>query len=107
MLKVGRTPQAVVDVIELAEYIARDSKLACLRFIEATEATFAQLARHPGLGTIGEFDSPDLVGVRRWRIQGFRRYLVFYRETPESIEIVRVIHGSRDIESLFGEEESP
>jgi toxin ParE1/3/4 len=28
-------------------------------------------------------------------------YVIFYRDTSEHIEIVRVLHGARDIENLF------
>jgi toxin ParE1/3/4 len=33
-------------------------------------------------------------------------YLVFYREADQGIEIVRVLHGSRDIAALFPAEDS-
>jgi toxin ParE1/3/4 len=36
-----------------------------------------------------------------WRVRGFERYLIFYRPTDDGIDVVRVLHGSRDIESLF------
>ena len=28
-------------------------------------------------------------------------YLIFYRPLPDSIEVVRVAHGSRDLPSIF------
>jgi plasmid stabilization system protein ParE len=36
-------------------------------------------------------------------VQGFPRYLIFYRSAEEGVEIVRVLHSSRDIGSLFEE----
>ena len=39
-----------------------------------------------------------------WPIPKFANYLIFYRLTSEKVEIVvRVLHGARDIPSLFGE----
>jgi plasmid stabilization system protein ParE len=32
---------------------------------------------------------------------GFENHLVFYRPFKDSIEVIRVIHGARDIEKLF------
>jgi plasmid stabilization system protein ParE len=32
---------------------------------------------------------------------GFRDYLIFYRELPDRVEIVRVLHGARDIERIL------
>jgi toxin ParE1/3/4 len=35
-----------------------------------------------------------------------RDYMIFYRIGEAQVEIVRVIHGRRDIESIFADEES-
>ena len=37
-----------------------------------------------------------------WRVKGFEKYLVFYRPLKDGIVVLRVIHGARDIEDLFG-----
>ena len=37
----------------------------------------------------------------------FEKYLVFYRQIFEGVEIVRVIHSARDIEAIFEEEHTP
>ena len=39
------------------------------------------------------------------RVRGFAKYLLFYRETPEGIELVRVLHAARDIGAALGEED--
>lgn len=39
------------------------------------------------------------------RVRGFARYLVFYREAPGAIELVRVLHGARDIGAALGEKD--
>ena len=31
----------------------------------------------------------------------FRDYLIFYRVTAEAVEILRVLHGARDIDRLL------
>jgi toxin ParE1/3/4 len=36
-------------------------------------------------------------------VRGFERHLVFYRERDDGIEIVRVLHGARDIPSVMDE----
>ena len=35
--------------------------------------------------------------VRVWRIRGFNKHLVFYRLIADSIEVLHVLHGSRDL----------
>jgi toxin ParE1/3/4 len=40
-----------------------------------------------------------------WPDRGFDKHLIFYRETDEGLEIVRILHTARDINALFGEED--
>ena len=98
---VFRRPRARADLLEIAEYIARDNLPASSRFLDVAEACFRTLARFPEMGALAHFDSPHLLGLRRSRIKGFENYLVFYRPTESGVEIIRVLHGARDIESLF------
>jgi toxin ParE1/3/4 len=100
-LQVTKTPQAWRDVVELASFIAEDNLDAAERFLDAVEQTFALLASMPMMGRMCEFESPQAQGLRMWRIRGFERYLVFYRPIDKGINVVRVLHGSRDIERLF------
>lgn len=72
-----------------------------MRFLDAAGATFRELARKPDLGALGEFRSPYLAGIRRWRVKGFKNYLIFYRQREDGIEVIRVLHGARDIEAIF------
>jgi toxin ParE1/3/4 len=44
------------------------------------------------------------MGIRLWRIRGFERYLIFYRPIPDGIEVIRVLHGARDIDTIFERE---
>ncbi len=55
----------------------------------------------PGLGSPCESSHPVLASLRAATVPGFRKYLVLYRPISEGIEVLRVIHGARDIESLF------
>jgi plasmid stabilization system protein ParE len=45
--------------------------------------------------TIG-VKNPLLDGIRVWPVAGFKNHLIFYRVLIDEIEVVRVIHGSRD-----------
>lgn len=96
-------PVARADLLEAAAWIAQDRHSVSSRFLDAAEASFRQLARSPKIGALGEFASPHLAGIRRWRIKGFENYLVFYRPVEDGVEIIRVLHGACDIEALFGD----
>ena len=39
-------------------------------------------------------------GLRRWRVRGFENFLIFYRPIDDGIEVLRVLHGQRDRETI-------
>ena len=95
-------PQALRDLTEQGAYLAENAGLeTALRFYEAAEETFRLLAAHPEMGRAREFRNPRLAGVRMCLIKGFGKHLIFSRRTKDGVEIVRVMHGARDIEKLF------
>jgi toxin ParE1/3/4 len=36
-------------------------------------------------------------GIRRWPIPEFPKHLIFYRPTDDGVDILRVLHGARDV----------
>lgn len=101
--KIIRTPQSRRDLVEAAEYISRDNPGAALRLLDAVEEEFRKLAEMPGMGALREFTDPRLGELRSWPVKSFRNYLIFYRLATDSIEIVRVLHGARNIEEILGD----
>ena len=95
-------PAADRDLDAQAEYITQhqDTETA-IRFYRAAEETFDLLATQPKMGRTRDFENPRLKGVRVCLMKGFARHLIFYRPRKDGIEVLRVIHGARDIESLF------
>ncbi len=98
-------PKARADIDETAEYIARENAGAGIRFLTAIEETFKQLVDTPGLGRVRMYLDPRLKGLRSWRIGGFENWLAFYKPIDDEIEVVRVLHGARDLEPIFAEDE--
>jgi len=39
-----------------------------------------------------------------WRVKGFPTNLIFYRPMRDGVEVIRVLHSSRDIAGLFSED---
>ena len=98
-------PRADRDIELQAEYIAsRSGAEAGLRFLKSTEATFQLLARQPEMGSKRWFDNPALTGVRAFPAKGFEKCIVFYRHMRKGIEIIRVLHGARDIARIMESE---
>ncbi len=95
-------PAADRDLAGQAEYLTRHQSLQTgLRFYRAAEGTFQFLANQPEMGKRAECRSPFLSGMRMFPLKRFPNHLVFYRRVDNGIEIVRALHGARDIETLF------
>ncbi|MGH7952689.1 MAG: type II toxin-antitoxin system RelE/ParE family toxin [Limisphaerales bacterium] len=59
----------------------------------------------PAIPDVGrQRDDLGFPEIRSWRVEGFRRYLIFYRELPDRIQIWRVLHGARDLHQTLGEQ---
>lgn len=92
------------DLVEIVAYLAERSEAAARRFRTEAEATFTRLAGMPGMGTQYEPDEPAYAELRYFPVSKFPRYLVFYRSLPDGIEVVRVLHGSRDIAGVLADD---
>ena len=103
-VKVVRHSTALSDIEELTSYIAQDNPDAAINLLEAIERTLSLLGQMPQIGSPGEFWSSRLKDVRRLPVTGFERYLIFYKTNSNSIEILRVFHGRREIENLLQDE---
>ncbi|MGR9298760.1 type II toxin-antitoxin system RelE/ParE family toxin (plasmid) [Rhizobium leguminosarum] len=91
MLPIIRTNRADEDLI--GSYIAIDNISAADRVLDAIEARWDNLARHPYSGVARDDIAPGI----RHLVSG--EYLTLYRLSGSAIEIVRVLHGRRKISS--------
>lgn len=100
---VKRRPQVAIDLIEYAEYLSKDSLDTALRFLDAVESTFIFVAKNPEIGALCKFKSSQAKHVRFWAIKGFEKHLMFYQPLSDGIEVARVLHGARDLESILAD----
>ncbi len=92
--------RATQDLRQQANYIlAMGNRDAAERFLESAEYAFNQLAIAPSIGKIVSL--PDMLMIRQWRIKNFKDYLIFYQVKDEQVEILRVLHGARDLENII------
>jgi toxin ParE1/3/4 len=93
------------DLVDAFRYYARAAGFrVAQRFFAQVQATCTRLAATPGMGTPYDYDHPALAGLRYVPVSRFRKFVVFYRPVPDGIEIVRVLHGARDIQSILAEQ---
>ncbi len=92
-------PAAQDDLLTIWHYYAEevgDPDLAD-RMVGEIVAGFHALATTPGIGHLRSDLSEE--PLRFWAI---RKYLIVYRTEDRPLEIVRVIHGARDVQALLG-----
>jgi toxin ParE1/3/4 len=105
MSRIIRRPAANRDLVQIFRDYARKAGLRVAdRFYAEAEATFARLAGMPGLGAPYEPDEPLYAGLRVAPVSRFRAYLVFYRPLADGIEVLRVLHGARDLAGILADE---
>ncbi|MGH7024267.1 MAG: type II toxin-antitoxin system RelE/ParE family toxin [Caulobacteraceae bacterium] len=95
MARFTRTARAEQDLIEIWTYIARDNLTAADRLLDRIDDVCATLAEFPNMGEA----RPDLAEQLRYFVAG--AYLVLYREVSGGVEIVRVVHGARNLPGLL------
>lgn len=90
------TQVAKADLLKIIEYLEGDNPSAVLKVVDALDDAMQLLADNPGMGHF----RPDLTpqDVRFWSVF---RYLVIYRPDTKPLEIVRVLHGKRDVRRLL------
>ncbi len=94
-------PAASRDLDEQAHYIAADSGIeTALHFHEMADETFRLLLSHPRLGRATQIQNPLLANTRMFPLRHVTEFVVFYRPLGKGIEIVRIVHGSRDLPRL-------
>jgi toxin ParE1/3/4 len=94
-IRIVRSPAAREDLIDVWATIAAENRAAADRLLDRIHAKIRQLESFP--------DS----GPRRLEIASDTRaltvgnYLVLYRHFEATVEIVRVVHGARDLTALL------
>lgn len=95
MAKLVILPAARADLIDIGDFIALDNRSRAASFVAEIEAKIVEVGERPG-----SFQKRDELhqGLRHAR---HGRYLIFFIEVGEEVQIVRVIQGSRDLTRLF------
>jgi len=89
------SPEAEIDLLEIWLYIAEDSLENADRFQDKLVSKARRLSESSEIG----MDRPELgKGLQSFPVD---RYLLYYRAIQTGVELVRVLHGSRDIQAFF------
>lgn len=94
-MKFRLSAAAQSDLDDCWSYIAQDNIQAAERFLDVIVEKLAMLATHPNLGRKCMVESP---GLRQFLLSS---HVIFYRLEPTHLEVVRILHGARDIETIL------
>jgi len=90
-------PVAQEDLVSILDYIAKDSPSRALRFIEKLDDRIMLLEQNPNLGRVPRYPRLREYGYRVLIVES---YLIFYIIRRQTIEIPRVVRGSRHLDHL-------
>ena len=95
MKPVTVSDRAEADLADIADYISLDNPRRALSFADELEARFDDICERPM-----SFPARPEWGVdKRSAVHG--RYVIIFRANDDDIEILRVVHGARDLDELF------
>jgi toxin ParE1/3/4 len=89
-MKLILSQRAKEDLLETWEYIAEHDEVAADRYIDHLRERALELLDFSELGRLRDEIAPDLRSLLA------RNHLLFYRIQSNEIQILRILHGSRD-----------
>jgi toxin ParE1/3/4 len=95
-MNIVRRPAAQDDIDALWFYIARRDIAAADRMVDRIVAATERLRLFPYSGNDRSDWRPGLQSI------GASPYIILYRVSADRIEIVRVLHGARDVPMMTG-----
>lgn len=91
-------PVAVDDILSILDWIAAESPSRAATFRDMLDKRLGRLSSNPRLGRIPKQEYLRRLGYRVLLID---MYLVFYIVRSHTVEIHRVMHGSRDLDDIL------
>jgi toxin ParE1/3/4 len=95
MGQVITSPEARADLLEIWLYIATENTDAADRVLSTLNDKTQTLLANPEMGRMREELAHSLRSIPSGS------YLIFYRVRGSNIEIIRVLHSARDIQSIW------
>lgn len=94
-MKLAISPLAEQDIEAIGDYIAQDNPVRAASFTEELYQQCLLIAESPVIYR----ERPEL--GQSIRICAYGRYIIVFRILDMEVRIERMLHGSRDINSLF------
>ncbi len=100
-MKARLTPQAENDLEEIGDRIALRNPARAVSFVRELRERANRIAEFPHAGPPRPFWGDDI------RIAIHGKYLIVYRVRDATVQVLRIVHGARDLDALFEREPPP
>jgi toxin ParE1/3/4 len=102
-VKVVYRQTASDDVVRQFRYYLIDQNLPqiALRFRDAVRHTINSLREHPLVGARHRSSKPRLQNLRSWPVAGFEAVRIYYVAESDAINVIRILHGKRDLKRIL------
>jgi toxin ParE1/3/4 len=94
-------PRAELDEAEIFDYLSQWSLAVAQRFVDRLQETLQATCSDVSPGMPFDSENPRLSGFRWIKVRDFSNHLIFFRVTADAIEVARILHGARDIETIL------
>ena len=100
-MKVRLTPEAKADLEDIGDRIAERNPARAVTYVQELRERATRIGEFPHAGP----SRPQWGEGIRIAVHG--KYLIVYRVCDETVQVLRVVHGARDLDALFKAEPFP
>jgi plasmid stabilization system protein ParE len=101
-VKVSYRQAASDDVVRQFRYYLVSLNLpeVAVRFRDAVRLTVQSLLQHPLVGPRFHSNNPQLQNLRTWPVAGFEAIRIYYLLEQDTLQVLRILHGKRDVKRI-------
>jgi plasmid stabilization system protein ParE len=90
------TDDAERDLARIVDLIAEDRPNTALKVFDRFHSAMRRLANYPGIG-----HTRDDIADESLRVWSVHKWLIIYRPLSKPLEVIRILHGARDIAAIL------
>lgn len=90
--------RAQTDLRQIYQYIAADSPMNAAAFLAELRTKILSLAEFP---LVGPIPRDERLKKRGYRFVPHGAYLIFYKVSPSTVTVYRVLHGGRQYKAIL------
>lgn len=102
-MKVSYRQIASDDVVRQFRYylVTLNLPQVAIRFRDSVRRTVEGLRQRPLVGSRHGSSNPQFENLRSWPVAGFEAIRIYYLVDDDTIRIIRILHGKRDLKHIL------